>query len=346
MISVKLKLLCLYLAFLFIFSFSYAVDTYEICDEIEALKEADTYIKTRLSLEDENIKDMLDEIQLAKFAANSTEGKWLKRFFLNHFPIQQIVKVFTDKGIIGVDEIQAPRLHSMVKEISDELKVPKPFIFIVFDEKLFNAATISISTDASLIFIGEKLLNDLNDEQLRAVLAHELGHIYHNHVPKRLLYTSSMVANSCLLGALVGMLTLNKFCTKSFNRKLLTFAGASLLLEVLAFYMMPKFFRAQEKEADDIARKLVGAEIFSDAMLVLKNYTLAKQDDFEKACEFLDENIQDLENISPSRASQIKETAKLYLDDVENLYQNAIKNGSDTHPAYDERIGVVEEKVV
>jgi Zn-dependent protease with chaperone function len=330
--------LCISFVPLIIVSFLCAVDTYEVRDEIEKLKETDTYIKTRLNIEDENIKNMLDSVQRAKFAANSTESKWLKQFFLNYL----IPGFFKDKGIVGIEETQAPKLHAMLKEVSDKLKMPKPFIFAFFDEKYYNAAAISLSPNAALIFIGEGLLKGMNDDQLKAILAHELGHIYHNHVPKRLLYIASLAANSYvfLISMLATFATLEKNRLTPCSKKLLTFTGASLLLEILLVYLMPKFFRTQEREADDIARTLVSAEIFSDTMQMLKNYTLTKQDEFKKACEFLNQNIQELEKVSPSMAGQIKDSAKVYQDAVENFYQSAVKDGSDTHPALDERIVV------
>lgn len=330
--------------------FGYASDSNDICNEIIHLKETDPYIKNHLNISDENIKTLLDNVQRAKFAANSTEHKLLKQFFLNYYPIQTCIKQYTTKGIIGIDETQAPKLHAMIKELSDKLKMPKPFVFISFDETFYNALALSFSKNASLILIGEKLLKDMNDEELKAILSHELGHIHYNHVPKRLFYTSLLVTNYIYLTIsstifLVKLLDSKKNKKISYSKTLLLSLPISLSIEMLLIMLMPKFFKSQEREADNISKKLAGDEAFTEAMKKLKIETLMQQEKFKNACEFLNQNIQELEKISPYWAKQINQNAKFYKAYGENTYQHAIKDGGCTHPGLDERISTGEKSI-
>ena len=80
-----------------------AADTHEIADEIELLKQNDPYIKTRLSIEDEKIKEMLDDVQRAKLAALATENKKFKQFLFNILPIKDIAAEITTKGLVAID---------------------------------------------------------------------------------------------------------------------------------------------------------------------------------------------------------------------------------------------------
>lgn len=324
-----------------------AFNTHEIADEIENLKQTDSYIKMRLNIEDQNVKEMLDDVQRAKLAAMATENKKFKQFFFNIFPIGGVAKAITAKGLVGLDETQAPKLHAMIEEIAVQLKMPKPFVFMAFDKKLYNAAAFSLSPKASLILIGEKLLKEMDDQQLKAILAHELGHIHHNHVPKRLLLQLMFGVNlTVLYGHVLYMMWSvfdeNKF--KNFNIKTNLIWFASLLtIEALIIYLMPKIFREQEREADNAAINTAGAQAFVDAMEKLKQHTLNKQSDFNQAYDFLKQNIEDLEKISPYWAGRFKKVAEAYKNALEEQYKKIIESGAETHPALNERVNAGKE---
>lgn len=113
------------------------------------------------------------------------------------------------------------------------------------------------------VVLFDTLMEQLDDEELLAVLAHELGHWRCGHIRKRLIKSQLVVLFSCYLAftllnsnLLPGLLGLEQ----------LSFAGQVLLLGWLAslvgFFWTPVsswWSRRQERQADQFAIDLVGS---------------------------------------------------------------------------------------
>jgi heat shock protein HtpX len=100
-----------------------------------------------------------------------------------------------------VDEKQAPELHEMITALSIDAGIPKPTICIV-DNPTPNAFAFGRTQKSSYVAVHTGLLQRLNKEEVRAVLAHEIGHIKNRDVavitmasvlPVFLYYTFIMV---------------------------------------------------------------------------------------------------------------------------------------------------------
>jgi Zn-dependent protease with chaperone function len=80
---------------------------------------------------------------------------------------------------------QVPQLFSLVDELTTKLQAPK-FHNILLNQE-FNAAVVQIPRlgifgwQRNYLLLGLPLLHSLSVEQLKAVLAHELGHLSGNH---------------------------------------------------------------------------------------------------------------------------------------------------------------------
>lgn len=89
---------------------------------------------------------------------------------------------FSDKIVLSaykatpLSESQAPMLHSMVAELSAEAGVPKPRIFLVPDSSP-NAFATGRNPEHAALAVTKGLMVTLAPEELRGVLAHEIGHI-------------------------------------------------------------------------------------------------------------------------------------------------------------------------
>ena len=171
----------------------------------------------------------------------------------------------------------SPILYNMVKEVADKLKITMPEI-LIFKGELANAFALQLSSDsAGQIIIGKDLIKDaefgLSYDELKAIIAHELAHLKHQHVPKRInkaltIFLPLMVINSIIykmvykhapdlykhfnikdysvkvLGKEVPYLT--KF--NLFNH--ITNQTVNNIISLPAVMYLMKFYRTQEKEAD------------------------------------------------------------------------------------------------
>lgn len=90
---------------------------------------------------------------------------------------------FSDKialsayGAQPVSETQAPGLYRMVQRLSDRAKLPMPALYIV-PSPAANAFATGRDPDHAAVAVTEGILNLLPEDELEAVIAHELSHVY------------------------------------------------------------------------------------------------------------------------------------------------------------------------
>jgi len=73
---------------------------------------------------------------------------------------------------------QNPWLENTVKELADKSGIPMPKLATVPD-RTPNAFTFGRTSKSAVLAVHEGLLRQLNQDEIRAVIAHELGHIKH-----------------------------------------------------------------------------------------------------------------------------------------------------------------------
>jgi heat shock protein HtpX len=89
---------------------------------------------------------------------------------------------FSDKIVLsmyGARELsppEAPALHAMVAELAANAGVPKPRVMLVPQEAP-NAFATGRNPEHGVVAVTEGILRLLSPEELRGVLAHEMGHI-------------------------------------------------------------------------------------------------------------------------------------------------------------------------
>ncbi len=77
-----------------------------------------------------------------------------------------------------VSEKEAPRLHQMVAELAEKAHLPKPKVGIS-QLAIPNAFAFGRTQHDGRICVTQGILNLLNEEELKAVLGHEMSHIKH-----------------------------------------------------------------------------------------------------------------------------------------------------------------------
>ena len=68
--------------------------------------------------------------------------------------------------------------------ICHKADIATPTIFVTRHDGFFNAAAQKLFASTGGIIVGQKLMHEVSDESLEAIIAHEIGHIKHNHVNK------------------------------------------------------------------------------------------------------------------------------------------------------------------
>lgn len=81
---------------------------------------------------------------------------------------------------VRVGPKQLPRIYNLAKECAHELGVPMPTVYVA-NNPFMNAYTYGTDED-SFIVIHSKLIDDFDDDELKFVIGHEMGHIQNKHV--------------------------------------------------------------------------------------------------------------------------------------------------------------------
>ncbi|MGN1321922.1 MAG: M48 family metalloprotease, partial [Methanosphaera sp.] len=75
-----------------------------------------------------------------------------------------------------VSEQEAPNLHRIIGELSNQAGIKKPRVAII-ESDTPNAFATGRNQDHAAVAVTTALLQILNEDELRGVLSHELGHI-------------------------------------------------------------------------------------------------------------------------------------------------------------------------
>lgn len=81
-------------------------------------------------------------------------------------------------GAREVSEQEAPQLHAIVTRLAQVTGIPKPRVAIV-DTPVPNALATGRSPKHALVAVTTGIMQQLDEQELEAVLAHELSHVIH-----------------------------------------------------------------------------------------------------------------------------------------------------------------------
>ncbi len=101
-------------------------------------------------------------------------------------------------GATEVSPAEAPALHAIVDKLIFFADMPKPRIAIA-DTACMNAFAAGRSPSASVVCVTSGLQNELTEDELMAVLSHEIAHVAHRDV--------AMMTLASIVTLLAGMLT-------------------------------------------------------------------------------------------------------------------------------------------
>ena len=238
---------------------------------------------------------------------------------------------FSDKmalAMYGAREIpyeEAPWLHQMVEELARKAGIPKPKIYLA-PIHVPNAFATGRDPNHAAVAVTSGILQILNRDELRGVLAHELGHI-----KNRDILISSIAAT---IGGAISMLANMAYYTAFLggrdeeNNNLLANIIGSIILFIVAplaaTLIQMAISRSREFIADETGAKISGCP------LCLAN-ALRKLEEIAHNPE-----LQQL-------ASQEVNPGTAHMMIVNPLRADTIMKLFSTHPPTEERIRRLEE---
>lgn len=179
--------------------------------------------------------------------------------------------ILSAMGFAVANESRTPHLYNIVNHMAQKLSLPVPLILIFTGNPLSTAAehcgidfkcnafAWSLAKNFGLICIGEDLIQCLSPQELEAIVAHELSHIHHNHVPKQILL---MVLFHIFGVKIIEALGLNnKAVITSFglavNSKVIHVSAFDVAPYILDLITIKLFSRYCENEADATAAGII-----------------------------------------------------------------------------------------
>ena len=111
---------------------------------------------------------------------------WVARKFIATIGDKRM-RLYFLASAVRVNENQFPRVHALFAEACRVLDIAEPPELFVMQNFVVNAAAMGV--DKPFIVLTSSLLEMLSEEELQAVIAHELGHIMCGHA----LYTTLLI---------------------------------------------------------------------------------------------------------------------------------------------------------
>ena len=166
---------------------------------------------------------------------------------------------FSDKLILlsigarEVSEQQAPQLHELVTRLAQSTGIPKPKVAIV-DSPVPNALATGRNPKHALVAVTTGILEQLDPQEMEAVLAHELSHVIHRDMRVMAMASffatvASFIVQSGLWGGFYGGYGGRSRDRDSGSAFMLIFL-ASAAVWAISFFLIRTLSRYREYAAD------------------------------------------------------------------------------------------------
>jgi heat shock protein HtpX len=180
------------------------------------------------------------------------------------------------KYLLGVRQVTQPLdsqelwLLLALRQQAQRVGIPVPRLGII-DRPVLNAFTVGINRNAALIVIGRGLLENLSQDELEAVLAHEIAHILNDDV-RTLALLQGAVNVLTVLPARLASLLIDRLLLRR-GQPALAYYLILTLTQVcygwLASMVVTSFSRRREFHADREGARLVGRDKMIAALTCL-----------------------------------------------------------------------------
>ncbi|MDR1991916.1 MAG: M48 family metalloprotease [Nitrososphaerota archaeon] len=157
-----------------------------------------------------------------------------------------------------------PWLEKIVKELTDKTGIPMPKLATV-PSNTPNAFTFGRSTAGATLAVHEGLLKQLNEGEIRGVIAHELGHIKHkDYIVMTVLSALPLIAYyiaqvTLFAGMFSGGAARRRNNKDNSGAILLVIGVISFIIYILTFLIVMRLSRLREHYADAFSAYLTGS---------------------------------------------------------------------------------------
>ena len=183
------------------------------------------------------------------------------------------------RAMLNCQQIIQPRsyaeqmIYGSVQEIAQRLHITMPEVW-VYDSPDPNAFATGPSRNNSMVAVSTGLLQNLKEDEVKAVLAHEMGHVYNG----------DMFATTILAGLMNTFVYYIAMWVRRFfeqrDQAALGF-GLSLVLQIivsiLASFVISWFSRRREFGADAFAAKVYGKDSMIGALRAIDRWVSRTQ---------------------------------------------------------------------
>jgi heat shock protein HtpX len=170
---------------------------------------------------------------------------------------------FSDKIVLAMyraqplDQASAPELFNMVRELAQEAGLPMPRIYLI-PEDTPNAFATGRNPSHAVVAVTQGLLRLLSLDEIRGVLAHELGHVRNrdilvSSIAATLAGVVMMVASMARWGAIFGGF---RGSDEDEGGGILGFLFMAILAPIAAMLIQMAISRSREYLADETGARL------------------------------------------------------------------------------------------
>ena len=233
---------------------------------------------------------------------------------------------FSDKIVLAMNRAKeippeaAPRLHRMVEELAERAHIPKPRVYVV-ENPSPNAFATGRNPQHAAVAVTTGIMRLLTDEELEAVLAHELGHVGNRDILiQSIVATVAAAISSLAMMARWGMI-LGGHGGRDRDRggNVIVLLAMAILAPIAAMVIQMWISRTREYAADRTGGNLCGNPLnLASALRKLQSGTQRVPLDAAPA------------------------TAHMYI--VNPLSGRSLMSLFSTHPAVEERIARLTEQ--
>ena len=190
---------------------------------------------------------------------------------------KQMARMFIDCTQITEPRTQAEvMLYETVQKISAKLDITMPEVWI-YDSPDPNAFATGPSKNNSMVAVSTGLMSHLNEGEVRAVIAHEMGHVYNGD-----MFTTTVLAG--LMNTFVYFISRMVARNIGDRNPMLYFATyifLQIILSVLAMIPIGWWSRRREFAADRFAANTVGSQYMIAALEGIDRWVQRTQFQYE-----------------------------------------------------------------
>lgn len=246
------------------------------------------------------------------------------------------------RTLYPISKEDAPQLHAAIAQYAQQLDLEIPMILMIDDAKLFNAFATCMRRRSGFLIIARGLLNATSTQQLKGIIAHELGHIHHRHVPKTLGLIVGLIGSGLLaflvsyfIVVLKGKESSERFCAWALPSAI----GYGLSIPLIQALVS----RRQEQQADQTAAQLDLAAGYS-AMKAIERYeNKVFEDELTTAQELIEHRYKEIDSQTTQEYVSMLEKTKQMADKFRE--PGGLSKLLSTHPSTSERIEYFENSV-